>query len=511
MPDPTLTLAAAVAGWGVALALLVLWRRAAPYVAECRPLRDRAWQATRRAERGAEEVARLGQREAALQEAAHGLRAQLARAAEDRARIAQEAREERAALDAKLDALRRELEAERVATAALRAQLDERGRLHAEEIERLGRIRGDMADRFKALADETVRLHGDSFSKASDRRLRALLEPMRQHLGHFQEELRQTQTGAAKERERLKAEIEMLSQRSERIGQEAVALTRALKGDKQKQGAWGEMILERLLEESGLAEGREYETQPSVRAEGGGRRRPDVVLRLPGAKAVVIDAKVSLVAYEEAVNAPDDAARARALKAHVAALRAHVDALSARDYGALVEGSVDYVLMFMPVEGALAAALEAEGDLTAYAISRRVGIATPTTLMMALRTIQHVWAVERRESNAEAIAARAGKLFDKMAGVIESFDKVGAALEAARGAHDTAFDRLARGQGNLVSQVETLRRLGAATSKALPPEYLDRSAEPGPDGRTPEGPGPERAGNVRPLAAPRAVTRGPAE
>jgi DNA recombination protein RmuC len=469
----TLALLAAALGWLLALVLAVVWRRSSPFAAECAELRGRLSDGDQRAVADAGEIRRLSVEEAGLRQAVEGLERRLEDAAAERVRIAEEAKAERAALEERLEEARVELADLRVVNEQLRTEGRERGRAHEEEVRRLGQIREDMTDRFKRLADETMRLHGDNFARVSDEKLRALLEPMRQHIGRFQDELRQTHTGAAQERERLKTEIEMLSRRSEQISSDAVALARALRGEKQKQGAWGEMILERLLEESGLAKGREYETQFQVRDEEGGRRRPDVVVRLPGGKAVVIDAKVSLVAYEAAVNSEDEEERHRQLRVHVAALRKHIDDLAARDYASLVDGSVDYVLMFMPVEGALAAALDVEGDLTAYAIERRVGIATPTTLMMALRTVQHVWNVERRESNAEEIAHRAGKLFDKMSLVIESFEKVGTALDAARSAHDEAFDRLARGNGNVVRQFEMMRKLGAKAGRALPPGYVD--------------------------------------
>ncbi|UWQ20021.1 DNA recombination protein RmuC [Jannaschia sp. W003] len=374
-------------------------------------------------------------------------------------------------LEATLEAARGEVKRLEVANGRLEADLAARRRAHDEEVALLKEIRDDMANRFKTLADATLREHGDRFGALNQERMAALLKPMREQVDHFQRELREAHTGAAKDRERLKSEIDQLTRRSEEVSREAVALTNALKGEKQRQGAWGEMILERLLEDSGLEKGREYETQFSVTDADGGRRRPDVVVRLPGDKAVVIDAKVSLVAYEAAVNAEGEEERARQMRAHLAATRAHIDELARRDYAALVSGSVDYVLMFMPVEGALAAALAEQPDLTAYAMSRRVGIATPTTLMMALRTIQHVWAVETRQRNAEDIARRAGLLHDKMAGVVEAFEKVGDHLGRAQSEHATALERLSRGNGNVLGQFDKLRRLGARTGKTLAKDF----------------------------------------
>jgi DNA recombination protein RmuC len=408
---------------------------------------------------------------ARLTESVARLESQLEQAARDRERHAADARAERDVLSGKLDRALGEVKRLEVANGELRTKLDARAEAHEQEVALLRELRSEMADRFKALADETLKDHGERFGALSGERMAALLEPMRTQVEHFQKELRDAHSGAAKDRERLKTEIEQLTRRSEQVSREAVALTNALKGEKQKQGAWGEMILERLLEESGLTEGRDYETQLSVRDEEGGRRRPDVVIRLPGGKAVVVDAKVSLVAYEAAVNAEDEATRATQLRAHIAACRRHIDDLAGRDYAAMVGGSVDYVLMFMPVEGALAAALGAQGDLTAYAIAKRVGIATPTTLMMVLRTIQHVWTVEMRQRNAEEIADRAGKLHDKMALAVEAFANVGTHLERARSEHSTALDRLTRGGGNVIGQIDKLRQLGARTAKTFPVEF----------------------------------------
>ncbi len=439
-----------------------------------------------------------------------GLEARLVEAAEERRALAARAHEERGAIDAKLDATRAEVERLRVENKGLHTQIEARAEAHDGEVRRLTDLRAEMTDRFKALADETLADHGTRFGTLNAERMTALLKPMSEQVDRFQSELREAHTGAAKDRERLKTEIEQLTRRSEDVSREAVALTRALKGEKQRQGAWGEMILERLLEDSGLEEGREYELQTSVRDDEGALRRPDALVRLPGGKVVVIDAKVSLVAYEAAVNAEDEDERARQSRAHVAAIRAHIDELARRDYGAIVDGAPDYTLMFLPVEGALAAALQSEGTLTAYAIGKRVGIATPTTLMMALRTIQHVWAVETRQRNAEEIASRAGLLHDKMAGVLEAFGRVGTSLDAARKNHDAALDRLSRGGGNVVGQIDKLRRLGARTSKELGIEHdpprttpprtrsapTGRSGSPGPSACPPGG-RPSSAGRRR--------------
>lgn len=244
-------------------------------------------------------------------------------------------------------------------------------------------------------------------------------------------------------------------------------LTRALKGEKQRQGAWGEMVLERILEASGLERGTHYDVQASWTDEDGRRWRPDVVVRMPRKKMMVIDSKVSLNDYEIAVNSDDSAVAADALRRHVVAIRNHINTLAEKGYHRMDDGLVDYVLMFIPIEGAFSEALRADPALAAFALERGVGLTTPTTLMLTLRTVEHIWAVERRESNAMEIARRAGQLYDKVAGFVETMEGVGRALDQASRAHGTAMDRLSRGQGNVIRQVEMLRELGARTQKRI--------------------------------------------
>ncbi|WP_116082610.1 DNA recombination protein RmuC [Tropicimonas sp. IMCC34011] len=350
------------------------------------------------------------------------------------------------------------------------------------EIQTLQNLREEMTSRFRELASQTLKVQGEDFAKANQQKLNELLAPFKEHVGNFQIELRNVHKSADEERARLKEQIATLHSRSEEISREAVNLTQALKGDKQRQGAWGEMILERILEESGLERDVHYEVQASRRDEEGARWRPDVVVRMPQGKSLVIDSKVSLIAYEAATNADTEEERKRALTEHVRAVRTHIETLAAKGYQALEAGSVDYVLMFMPIEGALSEALRVQGDLTAMALRKGIGIVTPTTMMVTLRTVEHIWAVERRESNAEAIADRAGKLYDKFVGVLEEFDKIGSHLDNARDAHSRAVDRLARGRGNVLGQVDKLRTLGARTDKRLP---MDHDSAPDDDGGRP--------------------------
>ena len=398
-------------------------------------------------------------------------------------RDAERAEAEQAELKAERNALRAALDAERRSRAERDTRIEqlnttlEKEREAAEErLALLSSVREDMQAKFRELAQESVRTQGEALGKAHQEKLEAMLKPLRENVGKFETELRAAHQGAATERARLKTEIETLTRKSEAISQEAVNLTRALKGDTRQQGAWGEMILTTLLERSGLREGEEYVTQSHATDEEGRRFRPDVVVYLPGGKSLVVDSKVSLRAYERAVNAETEEDRAAALREHVTAMRAHIDALSRKGYQRVTDETVDYVVMFLPIEGALSEALRTQGDLTSYALDRHVTIATPTTLMMALRTIENVWAVERRTRNAEEIADRAGKLYDKVASFVDALQEVGKRLDQAGRAHSEAVKRLQSGPGNVIRQVEQLRELGAKTSKTIALESRDPEA-----------------------------------
>ena len=337
----------------------------------------------------------------------------------------------------------------------------------ARDIATLRELRDEMSRNFKLMAQETLRVQGADMHKVQGEQLSALLTPFRDQVHRFQTELQARNKVLDEEGARLREQIEGLHRRSEEISREAVELTRALKGEKQRQGAWGEMILQRILEESGLQEGTHYDLQSSFRDEGGALWRPDVVVRMPRGKVLVIDSKVSLNAYEQSVNAAEPADREAALKRHVTAIRSHITALSDKGYDAMDDASVDYVLMFIPIEGAFSEALRVDPDLASFALDRRIGLATPTTLMLTLRTVEHIWMVERRETNALEIARRAGAIYDKVAGFVDSMESVGKSLDAATNSHRQAMDRLTRGKGNVISHVEKLRALGARAQKQM--------------------------------------------
>lgn len=366
------------------------------------------------------------------------------------------------------DAGEREQSRLKVELAALKEALDQERRQADEKLKLLADAKDLMTKEFQVLANDVMSKHGETFTKQNKEQLDGLLTPLRDKLKEFQEGLQSAHTDSAKERAALSEQIKQLSEQSAKMTTETVNLTRALKGKAQTQGAWGEMILASLLEKSGLREGEEYVTQVSHSLDDGQRLRPDVIIRLPNGQQVIIDAKVSLVAFETYVNAEDEAERELAWNAHLSSMRNHIKNLASKDYQALAGDGLDYVIMFVPIEGALAAALQKDPNLTTFAVQNNVAIATPTTLMMALRTIDNVWQVERRNRNAEAIADRAGHLYNKFVGFLEDMQKLGHRLDLAQTSYRGAMGKLHTGNGNLVSQAEKLRELGARTNKALP-------------------------------------------
>lgn len=351
---------------------------------------------------------------------------------------------------------------------------------HADEkLAVLTDARAALTNEFRALASSIMTEHGETFTRQNREQVENILAPLRDRLAEFQQGLQNAHVESAKERATLVEKIASLTELSTRASSETENLTRALKGEAQKQGAWGEMILATILERSGLREGEEYVQQESHTGHDGSRLRPDVIINLPGGQRIVIDSKVSLTAFEQYVNAASDIERASALARHIASIRNHIRTLRAKEYHSAVGSSLDYVIMFIPIEGALAAALQEQPELTSAAAEANVAIATPTTLMIALRTVANVWQVERRNRNAEEIAERAGKIYDKFVGFIEDMKDLGGRLERAQTSYHTAMAKLSTGKGNVVRQVELLKDLGARASKSIPATLLEDEAPQG--------------------------------
>ena len=370
-----------------------------------------------------------------------------------------------------------ERDAERADLGAQVAALGEalrKERIHADEKQALlTDARERMTKEFRLLADELMVQHGERFGQQNKEQVEGLLGPMRDKLAEFQQGLQAAHVESAKERATLGEQIRGLNAASARMSVETTNLTRALKGQAQAQGAWGEMILESVLERSGLRRGEEYVTQASGTAEDGQRLRPDVVVTLPGdQRRIVIDAKVSLVAFDGHVNAASDDERGACLRRHLDSMRAHIRTLGSKDYLGVANSRLDFVVMFVPIEGALAAALTEAPELAHEAADHNVAIATPTTLMIALRTVASVWQVERRNRNAEDIAKRAGALYDKFAGFVGDMGALGDRLGQADQAYRSAMSKLSNGKGSLARQIEHLKTMGASARKSLPASLL---------------------------------------
>ncbi len=347
----------------------------------------------------------------------------------------------------------------------------------AEQIKALGEARAEMKLVFRQLAEEIFSAKSQQLSAQSKASLEPLLNPLQEQLGEFRQRVDAVYDREVRDRTALKVEVEQLRSLNERIGNDAINLTKALKGESKVRGQWGELILTRILEEAGLSQGREFETQVSLNDGSGRRFQPDVVVRLPGGKDVVIDAKVSLVDYERYHRSSDPQERAAALKAHVQAVRRHIQGLSVKGYEAL-EGirSLDFVLMFIPVEGAFQLVLESAPELFDQALEKEIVLVSGTTLLVTLRTIQHTWRDVQQSRNAQAIAREAGLLYDKFVGFAEALEAVGKQLDKARQAHQQARDRLISGRGNLVGRTQKLLDLGVKAKKTLPTD-LDTAAD----------------------------------
>ena len=378
-------------------------------------------------------------------------------------------------LQAERDAQQAELRALSAAHAAVTAELNEQQKTHEQRLADLQGARDELRAQFAELAGKIFEEREQRFAETSHERLGQLLDPLKERIQSFEKRVEESYQNEARERFSLAKELERLQQLNQRLGDEATNLTRALQGQK-TQGNWGELILERVLEHAGLEKGREYHTQVSLKSADGERFQPDVLIQLPGDKQVVVDAKVSLTAYQALICAEDEGSRALALKQHVLSLRNHLKGLSLKDYQRL-EGlqSLDFVLLFVPIEAAFAAALQADPELFQDAYSKHIVIVSPTTLLATLRVIDSLWRQERQSQNAREIAERAGGLYDKFAAFIQDLDEIGSRLQQLDKAYLGARNKLTDGRGNLVGRAEQLKLLGARASKRLPADWLERA------------------------------------
>lgn len=333
-----------------------------------------------------------------------------------------------------------------------------------------------MTKEFKLIASSLMEEKGRQLTALQEDKLNVLLMPFRSQIKDFQQQVQEAYDKEGKERFALKSEVARLVEQNQKLTEGAESLARALKGDSQVQGAWGEVILARLLEDSGLVKGQQYTMQASTTQADGTRLRPDAVITLPDQKHLVIDSKVSLVHYDKFCSAADEDGRSRFLRQHVDSMRAHAKGLGEKNYAQLYGiSSVDFVLMFVPIEPAFLLALRERPEIFQEAYDRQVVMVTHSTLMATLRTIHGLWKNEQVARNHMEIAQRAGLLYDKFVGFTDDLSKIGKHVDEARDHYHKALGKLSEGPGNLVRQVEKLKELGARANKAIPPPLVERA------------------------------------
>ena len=347
-----------------------------------------------------------------------------------------------------------------------------------EQKAELEKLQEKFTKEFENLANKIFKEKADEFSKQSKTNLSEILNPLKDRIIEFQSKVEETNKESIKGHASLREQLSMLKDMNQQITQEAKNLTDALKGQSKTQGNWGEFILESILEKSGLVKGREYVVQESITTESGKRYQPDVIIKLPENKSIVIDSKVSLVAYEKFISSEDEHQKQLALREHTNSIRSHIKNLSSKNYQNLYQlESLDFVLMFMPIEPAFALAVQNDQSIFNDAFEMNIVIVSPSTLLATLRTIESIWRQEKQNKNAQEIAKQSGDMLDKFTAFVEDLISVGKGLISVKDNYDKAMNKLTDGRGNLVSRAEKIKELGAKTSKSLPPAILNRSKE----------------------------------
>ncbi|MBN1838730.1 MAG: DNA recombination protein RmuC [Campylobacterales bacterium] len=365
--------------------------------------------------------------------------------------------------NAKLNA---EIEAHKEGNARLKFDLDEQGK--------------KLELKLNAIMETHLERKLQKLDATSTKSLETLLKPFKENLDTFKKSVESSQESSIKKFAELSKEIELVARAGMNISKEAENLTKALKGKKQAQGSWGEMILESVLEYSGLIKGVHYETQESYKDEEGRTKRPDVVIKLPQERTIIIDSKVSLNSYDELIRAQSDEEKSIASKALSLAFREHIDTLDSKDYAHYKQGTLQYVFMFVPIEGAFSVAIHEDPKLYEYALRKHIAIVNPSTLTVSLRTIYLYWQSEQSSTLASKLFEEAGKMYDKMVGFAESFKRVGSQLQTLNNSYESAHKQLSEGSGNILGRVENLKRLGAKATKNLKDakiEYQDFSTD----------------------------------
>lgn len=331
---------------------------------------------------------------------------------------------------------------------------------------------------FENIASKILKQNTLDFSVSNQKSINEVINPLRQKIEEFEKTVSETYQKGLKDQVDLKAEIKNLHELNTRLSEEANNLTRALKSDSKKQGNWGEMVLERLLERSGLTKGEEYLVQESYRNDKGEMIRPDVIIRLPENKHIIIDSKVSLKAYEAFIGAETEEQKTKFVKAHVESVREHVKELAGKSYQLTEKlDTPDFVLLFMPLESAFSLAIQEQSDLFSFAWERKIVIVSPTTLLATLMTVGSIWKHEKQTRNALEIARQGGRLYDKFVSFLGDLENLGRQIDRVQATYHEAHKKLGSGAGNIIGKVKILQELGAKTSKEIPQDYLETNSD----------------------------------
>lgn len=358
----------------------------------------------------------------------------------------------------------------------LAAQNESLQQLLDSQKEEIVKIQEEAKLQFENLANKILEEKTLKFTEQNQQNLKNILNPLQEKITDFEKKVENTHKESIDYHAALRQQILGLKEMNLQMSKETLNLTKALKGDSKIQGNWGELVLERVLEKSGLEKGREYEIQKSFTTEEGNRVQPDVIINLPDGKKMIVDSKVSLTAYEKYINEEDDEQKSSFLKEHVNSLKRHVEQLGSKNYQHLYQmESPDFVLLFIPIEPAFAIALNEDTQLYNKAFERNIVIVTPSTLLATLRTIDSMWTNQKQQENAYEIARQAGALYDKFDGFVTDLVKIGKKMDEAKTEYEGAMNKLVDGKGNLITSVQKLKIMGAKAKKSLPDAILNRA------------------------------------
>ncbi|WP_297693554.1 DNA recombination protein RmuC [uncultured Eudoraea sp.] len=357
------------------------------------------------------------------------------------------------------------------------AEMENLQQKNTEQKAEVDKLQEKFTKEFENLANKILDVKSEKFTKQNKENIENILNPLKEKIKTFEDKVEKSQKENISIHSSLKEQLLNLQSQNLKITQEAENLTKALKGDSKMQGNWGELVLERVLEKSGLEKEREYSVQQSFTREDGSKVLPDVIINLPDGKKMIVDAKVSLTAYERYINAEEEL-REKYLKEHIGSIKTHVDQLSSKKYEDLYEmESPDFVLMFIPIEPAFAIAINYDNSIYNKAFEQNIVIVTPSTLLATLRTIDSMWNNEKQQRNAIEIARQAGALYDKFEGFITDLTKVGKKMDEAKTEYKGAMNKLVEGRGNIITSIEKLKKMGAKAKKSLPDKYLERAQQ----------------------------------